>query len=212
MDLTERRVSSETIFEGIIVRVTVDQARLPDGKLATREVVYHPGGVAILPLDEDNNVTLVRQYRYPIGQLLLELPAGKLDSKAEDRLQAAKRELEEETGLRAKEWVKLADMAAAAAYTDEIVSIYLARGLEKGENVLKWLGDVERIYRTHRGYSEILCQVARTVNAHLIDVRGAFERAGDSLRRLCVDGIHPNAEGHALIGQALTEYALAHGF
>ena len=74
VDLTERRVSSETIFEGRIVRVTVDQARLPDGKLATREVVYHPGGVAILPLDEDNNVTLVRQYRYPIGQLLLELP------------------------------------------------------------------------------------------------------------------------------------------
>lgn len=89
---------------------------------------------------------------------------------------------------------------------------WVTRGLEKGENVLKWLGDVERIYRTHRGYSEILCQVARTVNAHLIDVRGAFERAGDSLRRLCVDGIHPNAEGHALIGQALTEYALAHGF
>ena len=89
---------------------------------------------------------------------------------------------------------------------------WVTRGLEKGENVLRWLGDVERIYRTHRGYSEILCQVARTVNAHLIDVRGAFERAGDSLRRLCVDGIHPNAEGHALIGQALTEYALAHGF
>ena len=68
-----------------------------------------------------------------IARETLELPAGKLDSKAEDRLQAAKRELEEETGLRAKEWVKLADMAAAAAYTDEIVSIYLARGLEKGE-------------------------------------------------------------------------------
>ena len=73
MDLTERMVSSQTIFEGKIVRVTVDEARLPNGRLATREVVYHPGGVAILALDTDNQVTLVRQYRYPIGQLLLEL-------------------------------------------------------------------------------------------------------------------------------------------
>ena len=102
MDLTERKVSGETVFKGRIVRVTVDQARLPDGKLAVREVVYHPGGVAILPLDENNNVTLVRQYRYPIGQLLLELPAGKLDP-GEDHRPAAARELSEETGLEAGE-------------------------------------------------------------------------------------------------------------
>lgn len=89
---------------------------------------------------------------------------------------------------------------------------WVTRSLEKGENVLRWLGDVERIYRTHRGYSDLLRQVAQTLNANLIDVRGAFERAGDGLRRLCVDGIHPNAEGHALIGQVLTEYALAHGY
>ena len=88
---------------------------------------------------------------------------------------------------------------------------WVTRGLEKGENVLKWLGDVERIARTHAGYSALLSEVARTLNAHLVDVRGAFARAGDGLRRLCVDGIHPNAEGHALIGAALTDYALAQG-
>ena len=87
MDLREQMVSSETIFEGKIIKVALDQARLPDGALAAREVVYHPGGVAVLALDEDNTVYLVRQYRYPIQQLLLELPAGKLDHGAEeDRL------------------------------------------------------------------------------------------------------------------------------
>ena len=105
MDLTERTVSSQTIFEGHIVKLTVDQVRLPDGNLAGREVVHHPGGVAVLALDEENNVFLVRQYRYPIRQLLLELPAGKLDHGAEeDRLLGAKRELSEETGLEAEEF------------------------------------------------------------------------------------------------------------
>ena len=102
MDLMEKMVSSQTIFEGRIIKVTLDQARLPDGKLASREVVYHPGGVAVLALDEDKTVYLVKQYRYPIQRLLLELPAGKLDHGAEeDRLLWAKRELSEETGVEA---------------------------------------------------------------------------------------------------------------
>ena len=132
VDLTERRVSSETIFEGRIVRLTVDQARLPDGKLAVREVVYHPGGVAILPLDGDNNVTLVRQYRYPIGRELLELPAGKLDHGAEeDRLLGARRELSEETGLEAAEWTYLGCILASPGFCDESLHMYLARGLTR---------------------------------------------------------------------------------
>ena len=130
MDLTERRVSSETIFEGRIVRLTVDQARLPDGKLAVREVVYHPGGVAILPLDENNNVTLVRQYRYPIGQLLLELPAGKLDP-GEDHRPAAARELSEETGLEAGELTYLGYILASPGFCDEALHMYLARKLTR---------------------------------------------------------------------------------
>ncbi len=120
MDLTERMVESKTIFEGHIIKVTLDQAMLPDGKLASREVVYHPGGVAVLALDEENRVTLVRQYRYPIGRELLELPAGKLDHGAEeDRLLGAQRELSEETGLEAEEWTYLGYMLASPGFCDE---------------------------------------------------------------------------------------------
>lgn len=132
MDLMEYKVSSETIFEGRIVKVTVDQARLPDGNLAVREVVYHPGGVAVLALDEDNMVTLVRQFRYPIQQLLLELPAGKLDhGPDEDRILGAKRELSEETGLEAEEWTYLGYMLASPGFCDEALHMYLARGLRR---------------------------------------------------------------------------------
>lgn len=137
MDLTEKMVSSETIFEGKIIKVTLDQARLPDGSLASREVVYHPGGVAVLALDEDNTVYLVKQYRYPIRQLLLELPAGKLDHGAEeDRLLGAQRELSEETGLEASEWTYLGYTLASPGFCDEALHMYLARGLtRKGQHL-----------------------------------------------------------------------------
>ena len=119
MDLMEKMVSSQTIFEGRIIKVTLDQARLPDGKLASREVVYHPGGV-------------VKQYRYPIQRLLLELPAGKLDHGAEeDRLLGAKRELSEETGLEAAEWTYLGSTLASPGFCDEELHMYLARGLTR---------------------------------------------------------------------------------
>ena len=105
MDLREEMVSSETIFQGKIIKVTLDQVRLPNGSVASREVVYHPGGVAVLALDEDKTVYLVKQYRYPIQQMLLELPAGKLDHGAEENvLLGAQRELSEETGLEAAKW------------------------------------------------------------------------------------------------------------
>ena len=123
MDLTERTVESKTLFDGIIVTLKVDQAQLPDGKVATREVVEHPGGVAILALDEENNVTLVQQYRYPFHQVLLELPAGKLDA-GEDHRPAAIRELSEETGLE----------LASPGFCTERLHMYLARDLRKKES------------------------------------------------------------------------------
>ena len=130
MDLREKMISSQTIFEGKIIKVTLDQARLPDGTLAGREVVYHPGGVAVLALDEDNTVYLVRQYRYPIQQLLLELPAGKLDHGAEeDRLLGAQRELSEETGLEAEEWTYMGSILASPGFCTERLHMYLARKL-----------------------------------------------------------------------------------
>lgn len=132
MDLSEKMVSSQTIFEGKIIKVTLDQARLPDGSLASREVVYHPGGVAVLALDEDNTVYLVRQYRYPIQKLLLELPAGKLDhGSEEDVLLGAQRELSEETGLEAAEWTYLGCTLASPGFCDEVLHMYLAQGLTR---------------------------------------------------------------------------------
>ena len=121
MELTERTVSSQTIFQGRIIRVDMDQVELPDGKTADREVVYHPG-----------SVSLVRQFRYPIRQELLELPAGKLDHGAEeDRLLGAKRELSEETGLEAEKWTYLGYTLASPGFCDEALHMYLAQGLTR---------------------------------------------------------------------------------
>ncbi len=117
MELKEETVSSQTIFGGKIIKVLLDQARLPDGALASREVVLHPGGVAVLALEEDGTVYLVRQYRYPIQRELLELPAGKLDHGAEENvLLGAQRELSEETGLEAAEWTYLGQTLASPGF------------------------------------------------------------------------------------------------
>lgn len=136
MELAERMVSSQTIFEGHIIKVTLDEAELPNGKLAGREVVYHPGGVCVLALDEQGNVPLVRQFRYPIQRLLLELPAGKLDKEAEDQLEAAKRELSEETGMEAGEWTYLGSMLVSPGFCDEKVHMYLARNIKHSQQHL----------------------------------------------------------------------------
>ena len=137
MDLTERMVSSETIFEGKIIKVTLDQARLPNGSLAAREVVYHPGGVAVLALDGDNTVYLVKQFRYPLQELLLELPAGKLDhGSEEDALLGAQRELSEETGLEAARWTYLGYTLASPGFCTEALHMYLAQDLtRKGQHL-----------------------------------------------------------------------------
>lgn len=130
MDLTERTIESKTMFQGRIITVLLDTAGLPDGGTAQREVVLHPGGVAILALDEADNVALVRQYRYPLHGLLLELPAGKLDP-GEDHRPAALRELSEETGLEAEEYTYLGHILASPGFCDESLHMYLARGLKR---------------------------------------------------------------------------------
>ena len=130
MDLSEKMVSSQTIFEGKIIKVMKDQAQLPDGSMANREVVAHPGGVCVLALDEDRNVTLVKQFRYPIQQQLVELPAGKLEY-GEEHYPAAVRELSEETGLEAAEWTYLGYMLSSPGFCTERIHMYLARGLTR---------------------------------------------------------------------------------
>ncbi len=111
--------------------------RLSNGKVTSREVVRHSGGVAVLALSEEGMVTLVEQYRYPMGQVILELPAGKLDPSPtgeEDHLAGAKRELGEETGIVAEHYEYLGYVLASPGFCDEVLHMYLATGLTKGEN------------------------------------------------------------------------------
>lgn len=134
-------VSSEDIHIGRIVGLRVDEVAMPGSKTAHREVVEHLGAVAIVALDDDNQVTMIHQYRHPIGRRLLELPAGLLDVSGEDPVVTARRELVEEVGLAAQRWETLVDLAASAGFTDEVVRIYLARELSEVDRVVH--GDEE---------------------------------------------------------------------
>ena len=134
--LEEVKIASKEIFDGHILHVYKDTVELPNGKEASRELIRHIGAVAVVPLTDDGNVIVERQFRYPLGQVITEIPAGKLDSFDEDRLEAIKRELREETGYVADEWMELGDYHPAAAYTDERITLYLATGLPKGEREL----------------------------------------------------------------------------
>ncbi len=134
--LRETQVSTEQVFDGIILDVRRDQVALPNGRPAVREVIRHIGAVCVIPVTEDNRVIVERQYRYPIDRVITEIPAGKLDSREEDRLSAIQRELWEETGFTAEEWVSLGDFHPAPAYSDEYISMYMARKLRAGERHL----------------------------------------------------------------------------
>lgn len=131
--LIEKVVREESIYEGKIVHLHRMDVTLPSGKPAVREIVRHIGACAVVAVDGDGNVLLVRQFRAPLGRVTCEIPAGKLDSKTEDRLVTAKRELSEETGYQAEHWEKLADMVTTPGFCDEMISIYLATGLTRGE-------------------------------------------------------------------------------
>lgn len=131
-NLKETQVDSKLAYEGHFLKVQRDTVSLPDGKLTAREYIKHPGAVVILPLFEDGTVLLERQYRYPLHQVFIEYPAGKIDA-GEDPLACAKRELQEETGYSATEWQHVCTIHNAIAYSDEHLEIYLARGLTAGE-------------------------------------------------------------------------------
>lgn len=132
-DIIEKLSDRKRVFDGKIIHVDHMTATLPNGKQALREVAVHPGASAIVPVDEEGNVYLVRQFRAPLERVTLEIPAGKLDDPGEDRLEAAKRELREETGFAAKTWTKLTDLATTPGFCSEAISIYLATGLTAGE-------------------------------------------------------------------------------
>ena len=134
-NMREVQLSSEEIFKGRVVHLIKDEVRLPDGSTASREVIRHPGGVGILPLMEDGTVMVVRQFRYPGDSVLTEIPAGKLEY-GEDPLTCGKRELSEEVGAEAKEWIFLGNIYPTPAYDSEVIRIYLATGLTFGKQHL----------------------------------------------------------------------------
>ena len=132
-DLIEKKISGESVFDGRLLHVRRDVVRLPNGNETTREWIKHPGASAVLPVTEDGKVILVRQYRYPVDRVTLEIPAGKLDVPGEDPLDCAKRELKEETGYSAARYEKMFSLATTVGFSDEWIHIYLAEGLTAGK-------------------------------------------------------------------------------
>lgn len=135
-NLVEKQVSSKVIYDGFVLHVREDVIELPNGEPASRELIKHIGAVCVIPVTKEGNVIMERQYRYPVSRVITEIPAGKLDSAHEDRFEAVKRELREETGLSADNWRDLGEYLPAPAYSDERISMYLATGLHKGEQDL----------------------------------------------------------------------------
>jgi ADP-ribose pyrophosphatase len=133
--LVERRVKSESVYEGHFLKVRRDQIRLPSGKAAEREYIVHPGAVMIVPIADDGQLVVERQHRYPLDRVLLEFPAGKLDPD-ETTLHCAQRELREETGFQAREWAHAGRLHNAPAYSNEFIEIWFARGLVAGAQQL----------------------------------------------------------------------------
>lgn len=130
MDFTEKVTGTEELYRGRIITLRRDSVTLPNGAPALREVIEHPGGVAIVALAEDGSLLMVSQYRHPFAGELLELPAGKLEY-GEDPFTCGQRELEEETGHTAAEYRPLGQLLPSPAYDNEIIHLYLARGLTK---------------------------------------------------------------------------------
>ena len=129
--LTEHLISSETIASGGMLTVKRDQVRVPNGSVSQREYVIHPGAVVVVPLLENGNIILEKQFRYALNSVFIELPAGKIDA-GEDILLTGQRELLEETGYSASAWVKLGAQHPCIGYSNEVIHIYLARDLSAG--------------------------------------------------------------------------------
>lgn len=127
----EKTIEKNTVYEGFIVNVRRDKAELVNGNVVGREVVEHPGGVTVIPVEPDGTVWCVRQFRYPFGREMLEVPAGKLE-RGEDPFDCAVRELSEETGLTADEFVYLGPCCTSPGFSTEVLHIYLALGLHPG--------------------------------------------------------------------------------
>ena len=148
----------EQIYKGAILDVQKWTVTLANGNEAAREIVLHRGASAVVPVDKDGNVYLVRQYRTPFDKIMLEIPAGKLDYWGEDRFECAKRELREETGFSAGKWTHLMDMATTPGFCSELISLYLAEELTMGETDFD---DDEFLDLVKMPFSEAVSMIAR---------------------------------------------------
>ena len=133
MELTEKTLSSKSVFDGRILHITLDEIELPDGKKSKREVVNHPGGVTVAALDEENRLLFVKQFRYPYKEVVLELPAGKLE-KGSTPLENGKRELMEETGAEGYSYISLGQLYPSPGYTSEIIHLYACKVKSQGSS------------------------------------------------------------------------------
>ena len=129
--LGEKRVSTEDIFDGVILHVKRDMVELSNGSETVREVIRHIGAVCVIPVTDDNKVIMERQFRYPLNKVILEIPAGKLDAPDEDRLSAIKRELREETGYVSDDWTPLLTIPSSATISDNYAWLFAARNCRK---------------------------------------------------------------------------------
>jgi ADP-ribose pyrophosphatase len=182
--------SSETLYTGKIFALRRDQVRMPGGKFAIREVVEHFGAVAIVAMDEDNNVPMIYQYRHPLGRRLWELPAGLLDVAGEPAHLTAARELQEEVGLRASTWQVLVDLDSAPGFSDESVRVYLATGLsevdrpeahdEEADLTMQWYPVAEAARKVLSGEIVNSIAVAGILAAHAVTTGFAQPRPLDS--------------------------------
>ena len=132
-DFTERQLSSELIYDGIILHVYRDEIEQSTGHKAVREIIRHNGAVCVVPITEQGEVICVRQFRYPFASTIIEIPAGKLDSKDEIPEVAARRELREETGMTCEKLTYIGKMYGSPAILDEVIHMYIAEGLTKGD-------------------------------------------------------------------------------
>jgi len=170
--------SSETLYTGKIFALRRDQVRMPGDKVVTREVVEHFGAVAIVALDDDNNIPMVYQYRHAFGRRLWELPAGLLDVEGEAAHLTAGRELQEEAGLRATTWKVLVDLDSTPGFSDESVRVYLATGLsevgrpeahdEEADMTLQWYPLAEAVRKVLSGEIVNAIAVAGILAAHAV--------------------------------------------
>ena len=182
--------SSETLYTGKIFALRSDRVRMPGGTTAVREVIEHYGAVAIVALDDDNNIPMVYQYRHAFGRRLWELPAGLLDVVGEPPQLTATRELKEEVGLQASTWQVLVDLNSAPGFSDESVRVYLATGLtevprpeahhEEADMTMRWFPIAEAAHRVFSGEIVNSIAIAGILAAHAVTSGFAQPRPVDS--------------------------------